>query len=193
MTEQRFTKMGAKLDTVCLNIKHQETIEIKLPVKTICGIACKSSIKITNYNVINIVYKITNRRFLILDNENDCNTCIELYSNMLCYNKKSNEIKGTDIYEKIYEILPKLKLSKLNGKFILEEEDYLDTEELTLLYGNTNCEINTCCVCLDICSDIGLICKHIVCIACYEKLNITLNEDGEERCFCPLCRKEIAF
>lgn len=42
---------------------------------------------------------------------------------MLCYNKKPNEIKGNDIYEKIYEILPKLKLSKLNGKFIIEEEE----------------------------------------------------------------------
>ena len=76
MTEQRFTKMGAKLDTVCLNIKHQESIEINLPVKTICGIACKSFIKITNYNVINIVYKIISRRFIIVDNDNDCNRCI---------------------------------------------------------------------------------------------------------------------
>jgi len=125
MTEQRFTKMGAKLEKACLNIKHQETIEINLPVKTICGIACKSFIRITNYNVINIVYKIT----IIV--EDDCNRCIELYSNMLCYNKKPNEIKGNDIYEKISEILTKLKLSKLNGKFITEEEDYLDIEELT--------------------------------------------------------------
>jgi hypothetical protein len=186
--------MGAKLENVCLNLKHQESIEINLPVKTICGVACKSFIRITNYNVINIVYKITNRRFLILDNENDCNTPIELYSNMLCYNKKPNEIKGNDIYEKICEISSNLKLSKKTGKFITHEEDYrLDMDEYALLYDNENCEQNTCCVCLDICSDIGLRCRHIVCIDCYEKLNLTLNEDGEERCFCPLCRKEIAF
>jgi len=125
MTEQRFTKMGAKLEKVCLKLKHQESIEINLPVKTICGIACKSFIRIMNYSdIIHIVYKITNLRFIIVeDDEQVCNRCIELYSNMLCYNKKPNEIKGNDIYEKIYEILPKLKLSKLNGKFIIEEEE----------------------------------------------------------------------
>jgi hypothetical protein len=202
MTEQRFTKLGARLDKeiiklmsisdtelIKLKLKDRE-IEIDLPVKKICGITCDAKIKICRYDEhhINIIFKIENKRCRIVE---DNYFYIELFTISLAYNKKPNEINGNDIYNKIYEILPLLKINKLVGKFTIE--DSLDAEELTLLFEHPNIEINSCCVCLEICSNLLLKCKHIICIDCFEKILPKMNEDGDGECiFCPLCREEIA-
>jgi hypothetical protein len=92
---------------------------------------------------------------------------------------------------KIYDILPKLKLDKLNGT--LTSTDIIQcTDVLTLFITHQNIESTSCCVCLDVCSKKAKTqCNHILCVGCFT--NLRQSDDNNNAIKCPMCREDIGF
>jgi hypothetical protein len=128
----------------------------------------------------------------ILGNDGDIDNH-SLYCETIVKEVKSNEINYEEFYEKVYAIIPTLKISKIKGKFLTADDV---SDELCKLFTHPNVELTTCCVCLDMCGGVFIRCGHNICIECIDKLKSTKDEDDDDDdCSysrCPLCREKIA-
>ena len=114
----------------------------------------------------------------------------QLYSEKIIENKKINEINYEEFYEKVYVLIPTLKISKKRGKFITSNNT---DDELVKLFTHPNVELRSCCVCLDMCGGVYIECGHDICIECITQLKPKKDEEDEDHCSicCPLCRHNI--
>jgi len=158
----------------------------------LCHLKTYISGNIQNCGVLHLGIQI-DTVLMIKDGDGEFDTRI-LYSKPIVSGKKMDEIDYEGFYEEIKKIIPQLKISKLKGKFVTDENEDLNTEELLNLLTHPNVELNTCCVCLNMCGGIEIVCGHNICIECIDKIKPTKDEDYEfdECIICPLCREPIA-
>jgi len=123
-----------------------------------------------------------------------------LYTETIVKEVKPDKVNYEEIYEKIYDIIPKLRISKIKGKFLLSDDVSLAVaDELSKLFTHPNVELSTCCVCLEMCGGVITKCGHLICIYCITHLipkkDEDEDEDEDEDCchytHCPLCRAKI--
>jgi len=122
--------------------------------------------------------------------------CIRLYFKWIVEDKKKDEINYEEFYEKVYAIIPTLRISKQKGKFLTADDiSLVVADEISKLFTHPNVELHTCCVCLEMCGGVIIECGHDICVECVNQIKPKKDEDDDdcERIHCPLCRQTIGF
>ena len=192
-----FSKLASNLKSNVENhvVKEDSRFNIILNNCKINNISCCVQVFITGsiaYDFVNIALSIRTN-LGIRDIDDDMNTR-EMFFKWIVDTKRKEEINYEQFYEEVYSIIPTLRISKQKGKFLTEDDSSLAVEEeITKLFTHPNVEIDTCCVCREICGGVKIICGHNICIECITQIKPKKDEEDEE-CFyiyCPLCREKI--